>query len=184
MERDQVLVVIFIFPAIVVAAVLLEGNVRTTAFWVCCSIVVICLLAARRPVLLVAAAAYYTVFPLALAAIFTWRKEAIVGFVASALVIAAARWWLDRPDRLGRQSFAAGRHCTKCNQPLQSRRLHRAIMDGGKPSETHWFHRCDCGEQTLFDQSGGAWAVNRAGEETSAGVTRSCSDDFSRLKQL
>ena len=165
-ERDQVLGAIFIFPAIIVAAVLLEGGVRTNAFWVCCAIVVICLLAARRPVLLVAAAAYYAVFPLAFAAIFTWRKEAIVGFAVCAAILAASWWWLDRPDRLARQSFTAGRHCTRCNRPLQSRRLHRPIMDRDTASETHWFHRCECGEQTLFDQLGAAWPVNTAGEDT------------------
>lgn len=166
LERDQVLGAIFIFPAILVAAVLLEGSVRTTASWVCSAICVICLLAARRPALLIAAAAYYAVFPLAFAAIFTWRKEAIVGTAACALVLSASWWWLDRPDRLARQSFTTGRHCTRCNRPLQSRRLHRPIMGGEIPSETHWFHRCECGEQTLFDQVGTAWPVNTAGEDT------------------
>jgi DNA-directed RNA polymerase subunit RPC12/RpoP len=158
LTRDEILAMIFLFPAIVVAVVVLDGGPWTPVFWVSCAIVALCLACARQPVLLPAAAAYYCIGVFALSAIFTWRIDALIATAVCAAIIALAQWWTERPKRLAAAAFGAGRRCQGCSQPLVPRRITRPDMGDG-PSVDHWLHRCECGELTLFGPDGSARQV-------------------------
>lgn len=62
-----------------------------------------------------------------------------------------------RPERDALERLMANRRCPRCAGPLLPENLHHPTSDarGFDPFE-HWFHRCACGEMTLFKPDGSA----------------------------
>ena len=85
--------------------------------------------------------------------------------------LAFAWWFAVRPEARERSQMVAGKTCSICNRTLSPKRLHRPMMNGQEhPSKSHWFHRCACGEGTLFDADGRATrTVDRSLSQPPAG---------------
>ena len=94
-----------------------------------------------------------------------------LGIVCSVGYLAFAWWFTVRPETRQRSRMVAGKTCSICNRALSPKRLHRPVMNGQEhPSKSHWFHRCACGEGTLFDADGHATrTVDRSLSQPPAG---------------
>lgn len=164
-DRDTILGVAFILPALVVAIYITEGKPPSTAFWVCCGVCVVCLVASKHWWAPVGATAFYAIGPLLGVAIFQKRPEAAIGAAVCAAMLGVVWWCAEAPNRRARQVFAEARYCPACNRPLRPRMLQRAIIDG-QESDRHWVYRCTCSECTIFDLEGAAKRVTMQSPST------------------